>query len=37
MRSKIFIIIFSMLTFETVVSDELFIQAKNISIDKKII
>ncbi len=35
MRSKIFIIIFSMLTFETVVSDELFIQAKNISIDKK--
>ncbi len=35
MRSKIFIIIFSMLTFETVVSDELFIQAKNISIEKK--
>ena len=35
MRSKIFIIILSMLTFETVVSDELFIQAKNISIEKK--
>ena len=35
MRSKIFIIIFSIFTFETVVSDELFIQAKNITIDKK--
>ncbi len=35
MRSKIFIIIFSIFIFETAVSDELFIEAKNITIDKK--
>ncbi len=35
MRSKILIIIFSMLIFETLVSEELFIEAKNISIEKK--
>ncbi len=35
MRSKIFIIIFSIFIFETAVSDELFIEAENITIDKK--